>query len=43
MSLVAVVEAVMAWRREAQLAKKMPAWSELKKEYGGDLSFKELG
>lgn len=27
---------------EAQLAKKMPAWSELKKEYDGDLSFKGL-
>lgn len=38
-----VVEAVMTWRREAQLAKKMPAWSELKNEYGSELSFKELG
>jgi len=37
------VEAVMAWRREAQLAKKTPAWSELKEDYGGDFSFKELG
>lgn len=28
--------------RMAQLAKKMPAWSELKKEYDV-ISFKELG